>query len=77
MRSTKVNVTGGADCVGLLLVAFIILKLCSVINWSWWWVLSPLWIPLAIVAAIAVLFCAVWCVVKTICVLYKKAKTQQ
>jgi hypothetical protein len=24
---------------------FILLKLISVISWSWWWVLSPLWIP--------------------------------
>ena len=28
----------------LLLVAFVVLKLTHVINWSWWWVLSPLWI---------------------------------
>lgn len=34
---------------GLLQVAFIVLKLCNVINWSWWWVLAPTWIPLAIV----------------------------
>lgn len=33
----------------LLTIAFIVLKLCNVITWSWWWVLSPLWIPLAIV----------------------------
>lgn len=32
----------------VLLVVFIILKLCSVVNWSWWWVLSPLWINLII-----------------------------
>lgn len=31
----------------LLSIAFIVLKLCNVINWSWWWVLSPLWIPIA------------------------------
>jgi hypothetical protein len=29
----------------LLLVLFIGLKLAHVIDWSWWWVLSPLWIP--------------------------------
>lgn len=34
----------------LLTVAFIVLKLCNVITWSWWWVLAPLWIPVAIVA---------------------------
>lgn len=33
----------------LLTIAFIVLKLCNVIAWSWWWVFSPLWIPLAIV----------------------------
>lgn len=33
----------------LLAIAFIVLKLCNVIAWSWWWVLAPLWIPVAIV----------------------------
>ena len=32
----------------LLLLAFIVLKLCNVITWSWWWVLSPVWIPIAL-----------------------------
>ena len=34
----------------LLTIAFVVLKLCNVISWSWWWVLSPIWIPAAIVA---------------------------
>lgn len=29
---------------GLLTLIFITLKLCGVINWSWWWALSPVWI---------------------------------
>lgn len=33
---------------GLLTIAFIVLKLTHVIEWSWLWVLSPIWIPLAI-----------------------------
>lgn len=32
----------------LLLVAFIVLKLCGVIVWSWVWVLSPAWMPIAL-----------------------------
>ena len=40
----------------VLLVAFIVLKLCGVINWSWWWVFSPVWIPLAIVAVILLIY---------------------
>ncbi|WP_299075864.1 hypothetical protein [uncultured Paraglaciecola sp.] len=37
----------------LLLVLFIGLKLTGFIDWSWWWVMSPLWIP--IVAAVVIL----------------------
>ena len=32
----------------LLTVAFVVLKLCGVISWSWVWVLAPLWISFAI-----------------------------
>lgn len=39
----------GDITISLLLVAFVVLKLCGVIDWSWWWVLSPLWIPLGFV----------------------------
>src|SRR5688572_15988423 len=40
--------SGGAGFTSLLLLAFIVLKLCNVIDWSWWWVLSPFWIPAGI-----------------------------
>lgn len=33
---------------GLLTVAFIVLKLCKVIDWSWIWVVSPTWIPIVL-----------------------------
>lgn len=35
---------GGIGFAGLLTIVFIVLKLVGVIAWSWWWVLSPLWI---------------------------------
>ena len=38
--------SGGIGFTGLLTVLFVGLKLTNVIAWSWWWVLSPLWIPL-------------------------------
>lgn len=34
----------GVGFTGLLTIAFIVLKLTKIINWNWWWVLSPLWI---------------------------------
>ena len=40
----------------LLLVVFIVLKLTGVITWSWWWVLSPLWIPLAVGLIVTIIF---------------------
>lgn len=40
------NITIGP--FGCLALIFITLKLCKIIAWSWWWVLSPLWIPFAI-----------------------------
>lgn len=42
------NSSGGIGLGGVLLVVFIVLKLCEVIAWSWWWVLCPLWIPIAV-----------------------------
>lgn len=54
MPKTKV-VVGGGNFLSLLAVAFIVLKLCGVINWSWWWVLSPLWGGFALGAAIVLL----------------------
>lgn len=47
--------TGGISFFGLLTIVFITLKLCSVIDWSWWWVLAPLWIP-ASIALLILLF---------------------
>ena len=38
------------DCAGIfvqiLVILFIGLKLLGVIDWSWWWVLSPIWISI-------------------------------
>lgn len=52
--SKKSNTSGGISFTGLLTIAFIVLKLCKVISWSWWWVLSPLWIA-AIIAIVAII----------------------
>jgi len=41
----------GIGFTGSLTVAFIVLKLTHVIEWSWLWVLSPIWIPIAFVLA--------------------------
>lgn len=55
MSDSSSSASGGVGFVGLLTVAFIVLKLCDVITWSWWWVLSPVWISAAIGLAIFVI----------------------
>lgn len=50
--SAESNNGGGIGFLGGLALLFIGLKLGQVITWSWWWVLSPLWIPAALVVAI-------------------------
>lgn len=52
MSNTSTAVHRGIDTTGLLGVAFVILKLTHVIDWSWWWVTAPFWMPLAIALVI-------------------------
>lgn len=40
--------SGGITFLGLLTLIFVYLRLTEEIDWSWWWVLSPIWIPLAV-----------------------------
>lgn len=47
--------SNGLTLADVLLVVFIILKLCGVINWSWWWVLSPIWISMIMAFVVYVL----------------------
>lgn len=44
--------SGGIGFVGLLTILFIGLKLTNNIDWSWWWVLSPIWIVALLIVAI-------------------------
>lgn len=46
--------SGGAGLATVIGIVFIILKLVGVIAWSWWWVLSPFWIPLGLALVIAI-----------------------
>ncbi len=48
-KTSSSNTSGGTGFAGLLTIAFIVLKLTGFIDWSWWWVLSPIWIMLLII----------------------------
>lgn len=44
----------------ILTIVFVVLKLCEVITWSWWWVFSPIWISwgiaILVIALLAIFF---------------------
>jgi hypothetical protein len=42
MSDKSSSSSGGVGFVGLLTIVFITLKLVGYIDWSWWWVLSPI-----------------------------------
>ena len=51
-KKTETATNGGVGFFGLLTILFIGLKLTGYIAWSWWWVLSPLWLPLVAIIII-------------------------
>ena len=50
--SKNTTVVAGPGFASILFFIFLVLKLCSVITWSWWWVTAPLWIPFALAAGL-------------------------
>lgn len=61
--STSSSSSSGIGFCGLLTLAFIVLKLTKVIAWSWWWVLSPIWISAGLVLGILgiyFVYCMCW-----------------
>lgn len=52
--------SGGIGFWGLLAILFIGLKLTHYIDWSWVWVLAPIWIPITVAVGILIVVCVVW-----------------
>ena len=55
MSEKSTSSSGGIGFCGLLTIVFITLKLIGKIDWSWLWVLAPLWIPLSILVIILII----------------------
>jgi len=58
--SNSSSSSGGIGFCGLLTVLFIALKLTNYIDWSWWWVLSPIWIPTVIILFVLMIIGIIW-----------------
>lgn len=56
MANNEVEIRGGMGLQTVLTIIFVVLKLVGVVDWSWWWVLSPLWIPPLIAIVLMIIF---------------------
>ncbi len=54
----------GLNLTVVLFIVFLILKLTGEIDWSWWWVTSPLWLPVAAVIGLFLLGVVLLSIVK-------------
>ena len=66
MSETKVNTSGGIGIGFILFVVFLVLKLTHNINWSWWWVTSPLWIPWVLIIGIGIIALIIYGIYKLV-----------
>lgn len=55
--------SGGIGFCGLLTIVFIVLRLTDVIDWDWWWVLAPLWVPVLIALLVGVVVVVYYAIV--------------
>jgi hypothetical protein len=39
----------------VLFLIFMVLKLTNYIDWSWWWITAPLWIPIIILGVVGLI----------------------
>lgn len=58
--------SGGIGFLGALTIVFIALKLTNYIDWSWLWVLAPLWIPITVTIVIGIVFIGIFIILKAL-----------
>jgi hypothetical protein len=55
MSNNKSNQPSGLGLGMILFLIFMVLKLTDNIDWSWWWVTAPLWIPVLLVLGFGIM----------------------
>ena len=48
MKDVRIKIEFGSFLT-LLTLVFVVAKLFKVIDWGWWWVFSPIWIPIGLI----------------------------
>lgn len=62
MEDKKITIGCTSPLAIIVFLAFFFAKIYDKIDWSWWWVFSPLWIPLAlvIIVLLIILILKIW-----------------
>ena len=61
MANSNSNSSNGLGIGTVLFIVFLVLKLTHVIDWSWWWVTAPLWMPIILLGIIGLI---IWYFIK-------------
>ncbi|QCQ57870.1 hypothetical protein Barba22A_gp019 [Rheinheimera phage vB_RspM_Barba22A] len=64
MSNTTAQSSGCIGFCGLLTVLFVGLKLTDHVDWSWWWVLSPLWLPITVILSVGLVLVTIVALLK-------------
>lgn len=62
MYKMKKSTSNGIGLPGVLFLVFLVLKLTKNIDWSWWWVTSPIWIPVLLAISVVIILVFVFLV---------------
>lgn len=49
---TKIELNTGTLFLELMFLMFLGLKIAGLIDWSWWWVFAPIWVPLLLAVVV-------------------------
>ena len=60
-NNKNITITYSWPIALIVFLAFFVAKIYDKIDWSWWWVFSPLWIPIAIILSILIIL-AIACI---------------
>jgi hypothetical protein len=63
-KTTQHQLSWGTPFVFLTTLVFLVLKLTHYIDWNWWWIFAPLWIPIAVALVIIIIWAIILIITK-------------
>ena len=70
-NNTKITIGCLSPLTVIIFLAFFFAKIFNYVDWSWWLIFSPLWIPFTIVITLVLIFGLIWIIIILIDLLWK------